>query len=719
MKVQRLIQVIIHLPQNLLRFILHIPKYSKITVSELIIFGSFFSILILTLLGVGVRFIMRFPLFKKLLLPILAPIGRLLQKFSDVLIDKFEALRPFKIKRRYLVFVAMQNLKMRKSRSFITIFGMSVGVGIIVLLLSLGYGIERLVIRQIASLNELKMIDVSAGESSKASLTNDALKQMKEIEHVQELIPLISVVGRLNYKNAKTDILVHAVPKQYFELARLDMMHGTYFKDALDFNVSKVSSSVDVAGASNFVVKARFGNRVSQDAVAVRILPLEEVPVYAACEIDSGVLGFASRSEGSMRAVELYGDEYAPFSPDGRVAFDDVRGEYLGSWFKGEFEFLPQLPTGSLENKKVQAEWKVGCIPRKYLQVVENIQVTKADVLGDATGSAELALETTETVSDNEVSSLIDSFFGLEVATDSAIFNDLDSATGSGALEIVYSSTRPEDDKKEQTLEFSKPVSGSAVASSGLLRLLGVDPAKYKNESINVSFIIIRSLLPEISGRVLTSEEVYKVVGVVEDDEAQFIYIPIQDMNILGITNYSQVKVQVDNERNMASIRESIESMGYKTASTGDTVAEVEAFFAGLRNILGFLGFIALGVASLGMFNTLTVSLLERSREIGGMKTMGMVSGEIQELFLAEAMIMGFGGGLGGLVLGAVIGKLISYSVSIVAITQGVGYLDLTFIPISLVIFIITCSFVVGVITGLYPAYRAKKISALNALRYE
>lgn len=50
-------------------------------------------------------------------------------------------------------------------------------------------------------------------------------------------------------------------------------------------------------------------------------------------------------------------------------------------------------------------------------------------------------------------------------------------------------------------------------------------------------------------------------------------------------------------------------------------------------------------------------------RELGNRKTMGMVSGEIQELFLAEAMIMGFGGGLGGLLLGAFIGKLISYMV--------------------------------------------------------
>lgn len=119
------------------------------------------------------------------------------------------------------------------------------------------------------------------------------------------------------------------------------------------------------------------------------------------------------------------------------------------------------------------------------------------------------------------------------------------------------------------------------------------------------------------------------------------------------------------------------------------------------------------------MFNTLTVSLLERTREIGGMKTMGMVSDEVQDLFLAEAMIMGLSGGIGGLTLGYLVGKCLSLIVSAVAVTQGQGYLDLAYIPLNFTIFILITSFIVGVVTGIYPAQRAKKISALNALRYE
>jgi putative ABC transport system permease protein len=141
--------------------------------------------------------------------------------------------------------------------------------------------------------------------------------------------------------------------------------------------------------------------------------------------------------------------------------------------------------------------------------------------------------------------------------------------------------------------------------------------------------------------------------------------------------------------------------------------------FRNLRFVLASIGLIALAVASLGMFNTLTVSLLERTREIGGMKVIGMVSEEIQDLFLAEAMIMGFAGGIGGIILGFLLGQLTSFVISIFSITQGLGYLQVTYIPLSFVIFILLISFIVGIVTGLYPARRARNTSALNALRYE
>ena len=128
---------------------------------------------------------------------------------------------------------------------------------------------------------------------------------------------------------------------------------------------------------------------------------------------------------------------------------------------------------------------------------------------------------------------------------------------------------------------------------------------------------------------------------------------------------------------------------------------------------------VALVVASLGMFNTLTVSLLERTREVGLMKAMGMRSSEVHELFLTASMVMGTLGGVLGIALGYCAGKVFGLLLSVFALVQGEGTLNVSLIPFSFVLFVIILSLVVGFVTGIYPARRSAKISALNALRYE
>ena len=128
---------------------------------------------------------------------------------------------------------------------------------------------------------------------------------------------------------------------------------------------------------------------------------------------------------------------------------------------------------------------------------------------------------------------------------------------------------------------------------------------------------------------------------------------------------------------------------------------------------------VALTVAALGMFNTLTVSLLERTREVGLMKAMGMKSSEVQELFLTESMIMGFLGGILGIIGGWFAGKAVGVVLSFFAIFRGVGFVDISYLPFSFVLIVVLLSLLVGIATGIYPARRATKISALDALRYE
>jgi len=248
---------------------------------------------------------------------------------------------------------------------------------------------------------------------------------------------------------------------------------------------------------------------------------------------------------------------------------------------------------------------------------------------------------------------------------------------------------------------------------------LGIAENEAVGKSFNVSFVVVGDLLADETEKIESASSEYTIIGVIPEEKTPVFYVPFIDLRSLGVNNYSQVKLVVKDQAELAKVRHQVEAMGYVTRSVADTVDQINSLFATARTVLMLLGMVALSVAALGMFNTLTVSLLERTREVGLMKAMGMKSWEVQELFLTESMLMGFLGGLLGIIVGFITGKLVGMALSFFAIFKGVGYIDISYVPLSFVIVIIFLSLLVGIVTGIYPAKRATKISALNALRYE
>ena len=426
----------------------------------------------------------------------------------------------------------------------------------------------------------------------------------------------------------------------------------------------------------------------------------------------SQLLGYTPRTDEGYQGIEYWGDMYAPFNPYGKVAYDKYMEKFLGKWVRSRVPLFTKLADGSVQpqlNTLGQQIYKDAFIPEKNIQIIKVHD--EGQVLGlttpDSSSSASLSTDQTASYSAS-----------MDQSASSGLFETV-SASTSSELEVVSVVSTASATIGPKVLTFTSEPSKMAVVSSGMLNLLSIPASKAVGTKFNVSFIITKNLKPDLEGRGITSETEYQIIGVIDDPKVTYFFIPISDMDKLGITNYSQIKIVLSKQDFLPEVRKQIETLGFRTASTVDTVTQIESLFANLRVILALMGMVALGVASLGMFNTLTVSLLERTREIGGMKTMGVISNEVQDLFLAEAMILGLSGGFGGLVLGYIVGNLISFLISIIAIANGQGYLNLTYIPLFLSSFIIVASFFVGLLTGLYPARRAKHISALNALRYE
>jgi ABC-type antimicrobial peptide transport system permease subunit len=98
---------------------------------------------------------------------------------------------------------------------------------------------------------------------------------------------------------------------------------------------------------------------------------------------------------------------------------------------------------------------------------------------------------------------------------------------------------------------------------------------------------------------------------------------------------------------------------------------------------------------------------------------MGMKSNEVRDLFMTESLVMGLGGGLLGLLIGLILSAVTNFVVSTYALSKGVEVSRVSSAPAEFIITILGLSLFVGLVTGLYPAARSKKISALDALRYE
>ncbi len=210
----------------------------------------------------------------------------------------------------------------------------------------------------------------------------------------------------------------------------------------------------------------------------------------------------------------------------------------------------------------------------------------------------------------------------------------------------------------------------------------------------------------------------FKIVGIVETD-TNSIFVPLKALAGLDNITYAQAKVRVGNTEQIEPVRLKLTELGYTVRALTDTLEQLNKIFRFTQAALATLGIIALFIASVGMFNTMTISLLERTREVGTLKTIGATHRDVWMIFLFEALLIGFIGGFGGLGIGYLLTKLVNFGVNILAVRLGGEGVSLFLAPLWFVFTILGVAFSVGLFTGLYPAQRASRIDALQALKRE
>ena len=267
--------------------------------------------------------------------------------------------------------------------------------------------------------------------------------------------------------------------------------------------------------------------------------------------------------------------------------------------------------------------------------------------------------------------------------------------------------------------QFTKDDEDSVVVSTAVLSMFGINPNDALSQRIKFSYFNTVKDGSKNETKLEEDTTEYKIVGVINDDGSSYVYLPLGKLAYLNISNYYSAKIKVNNVSNIDQVKSDVASLGYNVTAVADTLDQMNKIFQIVRIVLGALGIIALIVASIGMFNTMTISLLERTREIGIMKSLGAGNFDVWKLFLTEAIMIGFLGGVIGTIIGWSLGKIVNFGINILATSLGGEKVNLFVTPLWFVISIIAFSFFVGFFTGIYPAKRAAKINPLEALRYE
>lgn len=263
----------------------------------------------------------------------------------------------------------------------------------------------------------------------------------------------------------------------------------------------------------------------------------------------------------------------------------------------------------------------------------------------------------------------------------------------------------------------TKDMSGGVLVNTSLLKAIGITDS---NKSIGQKIAIAFSIDDAKTDQKKTVTKTLPILGVIESESQAEAFINYKAFEDEGMIDASQIKVVVSEENLISPVRKAIEGLGFTTTSPLDTLNQINQVFSLLRLVLIGFGGIGMIIAILGMFNTLTISLLERTREIGLMISLGARKQDVRMMFITEALMLSLIGCVVGIFAAWVLGIIGNSVLNNFASQRGVTDQVTAFIVVpKLVLITLVLSLVVGMLVVYFPARRASQIDPIEALSNE
>ncbi|AJA46157.1 MacB-like periplasmic core domain/FtsX-like permease family [Clostridium pasteurianum DSM 525 = ATCC 6013] len=220
-----------------------------------------------------------------------------------------------------------------------------------------------------------------------------------------------------------------------------------------------------------------------------------------------------------------------------------------------------------------------------------------------------------------------------------------------------------------------------------------------------------------------------KVIGIINDkfetkdtlvtsiDVANKIksYYSLQE-NYIDNIGYEAVDLHSKDMNDISHISNSIKSLGYYSSSYQEMVDQIKNSFKIIKVILAVLGLIVLFVASVGTINTMIMVIYERTKSIGIMKSIGANRNNIHSIFLMQSGIIGFIGGIFGLIFSVININIIQLALKLFLQSKDIKETINFAIPSWLLLGALAFSILISIIAGIYPSIKASKMDPVKAL---
>lgn len=210
------------------------------------------------------------------------------------------------------------------------------------------------------------------------------------------------------------------------------------------------------------------------------------------------------------------------------------------------------------------------------------------------------------------------------------------------------------------------------------------------------------------------SKQPLRITGIITSEtEPPAVYVPLNQYPEPPF--YKDMFIKAKSVEDVEALRDQLVEKGYIISARIDLITQARKILNIITMTLGVFGIAALLVSALGMFNTMIVSFLERTYEVGVMKSLGATDKDVRNLFLMESLIMGFAGGVAGVAIGMGAGFLLNQGLNIFAKRLGGQPLTLFITPLWFILVVILSSAFIGLFSGFWPARRATNLSPKEA----